>query len=430
MIFILALISAAGSEAQTLQELIQTAMDNNYQIRIAQNESRIASNNNSAGNAGQLPSVDVNGSASTSLNSTRQEFADGSVREGSNARSSNIGASALVAWTVFDGFRVYTNKNRLGYLQSIGEVNAKFYIEQTISDLVMVYYQLLYEGELLNNFRQSVKISAYRLSVEEKRSEIGSGKGIEYRQALVDYRTDSIRCMAQQNKIRKLEIDLNRLLNGELEKAYNFTDTAFDIHVFPAKDTVLSRLEANNRQFEIQKLQELISESELRMERADRYPQVSLFAGYEYSESYSQVGFFSKNQNFGPIVGVRINFNLYDGGNTSREIRNARIEREISGLTREQVHQDLHADVLKLYRDHLSLRQRNQLAEENVNSMKGVYEIAATQLRRGVISGYDFRQTQLTLLNAELTLSQLRFNLKSSEISLNRLTGNILQAYL
>ncbi|MCL4856410.1 MAG: TolC family protein, partial [Flavobacteriales bacterium] len=102
-----------SASAQTMQELVNVALANNYQIRVLKNEAQIASNNNSLGNTGALPSVDLNGAYTTSFNNTRQEFADGSVREGNNAKNTNINLSVLANWTIFNGFSVYAKKSQL-----------------------------------------------------------------------------------------------------------------------------------------------------------------------------------------------------------------------------------------------------------------------------------------------------------------------------
>lgn len=98
------------ANAQTLQELINVALANNYQIRILKNEAQVAANNNTMGNAGQLPTVNLDGAYSTSFNNTRQEFADGSIREGDNAKNTNVNLSVLANWTIFNGFSVYARK--------------------------------------------------------------------------------------------------------------------------------------------------------------------------------------------------------------------------------------------------------------------------------------------------------------------------------
>jgi outer membrane protein TolC len=421
---------AINSSAQSLGELINTALTNNYQIQILKNEVQIASNNNTIGNAGFLPSVDLNGTYSTSFNNTLQKFADGSTKEGSKAQNTNINSSVMANWTIFNGFGVYAKKERLTYLEELGQLNSKFYIEQTVSDIVTTYYQLVYEKQVLENFQQSLNISSFRLSLENKRKEIGSGKIMDYGQALVDYQTDSIRLLAQQDLIQSLTIEINRVLNNDLEKELIVNNLEFTMLFIPVKDTLLNKITQNNSQLEQQRLQELISETELRMEKANRYPKVDLFAGYQYAKSSSEVGFFQSNQNYGPTVGVSVSFNLYNGGTTNRNIKNTKIYSENSTLSKKQVNQNLNADVLKLYNQYQSINERVGLAKSNVETITKVYNAAEEQLKKGAINGYDFRLTQLSLLSSELTLIQLQFAQKAIEINLNRISGTVLSAYL
>lgn len=431
LIIIVLLFLQQAIMAQPLNELIATAMENNYQIKIVKNEAQIAENNNTAGNAGQLPTVHLNGGVTYSLNNTQQKLADGSIREGSNAQTSNFNLALLANWTLFDGFRVYAKKDQLSYLEQIGALNSKYYIEQTIADITMVYFQLLFEKQVLESYKQSMKISNYRLQLEEKRKKIGSGRGIDYNQALIDYQTDSILFLSQLNTIKLLEIEINRVLNtNDLEQPISITDTSYSILEIPNKSDLLNTIKDNNRLLEINRLNELISETELRMAQANRHPTISLFAGYQYNESFAEVGFISANRNIGPTAGINIQFNLYNGGNTNRTIQNNIVSTENSKLTTTQVQQDMRAQALSLYQQHTSLASQIILASNNEKTNKKVYHIASKQLEQGTINGYDFRLTQLALLNAELTLKRLQFTQKTAEINLNRLSGSILDAYL
>ncbi len=58
------------------------------------------------------------------------------------------------------------------------------------------------------------------------------------------------------------------------------------------------------------------------------------------------------------------------------------------------------------------------------------YKTAEEQLKQGSINGYDFRLTQLSLLNSELSLMQYQFTLKAIEVNLNRLSGKVLETYI
>lgn len=430
LLAIAVLFFSVNGSAQSLHEFINTALEKNYQIRIVKNEAQIASNNHTAGNAGQLPTITLGGNLSSSFNNTEQKLADGTVREGTNANNSSINLSVLANWTLFNGFAVYAQKDKLGYLEEMGVQNSKFYIEQTVADIALAYYQLVYENQLLSNYKQSLKISKYRFQLEKKKLELGSGKGEEYGLALVDYQTDSIRLIEQEFAIQSLEIALNKLLNNDLEQKHNPTDTSFSNLYLILKDSLLSSIQNNNNQLEQMRLTELITETELRMAKANRYPKIDLIAGYQFSKSFSEVGFVNSNRNYGPVVGVIISFNLFDGGNTNREIKNSLLFNENAKLTKEQTFISLNADALTLYNEYLSVNRRIALAQSNLEAIHKVFNIAEQQLKMGTINGYDFRQTQLKMLNIELTMKQLQFSLKAIEINLNRLTGNVVTSYL
>lgn len=430
IILIAAVCLGPECSAQTLNELINTALQNNYQIRILKNEAEIASINNSKGSAGELPVVFLDGAYSNSFNNTQQKFADGTIREGNFARTSNANLSVNGTWTLFDGFRIQARKEQLDYLEKIGDLNSKFYIEQTVSDIVMVYYQLVFEKLVRENYQDLLDISAYRLSIEEKRREVGVGKMVDYGQALVDYQSDSIRILTQKNLERILTIQLNKILNVDLEKELIIDENSFPILPFPAKDSLLNQVVNNNKQLQLQHLEELVSETELRMAKADRYPRVDLFGGIEYNRSFAEVGFIESNRNLGPTIGLTVSFKLYDGGNVKRNIQTSMLNIENTTLTKEQVHQELDAEVINFYYQYLSVIERIALAESNVSTMQKVYETAREQLKQGTINGYDFRLTQLSLFDAEITLTRLQYALKAIEINLHRLAGTVLESYL
>lgn len=426
----LAVFIASIGYTQTLTEIIRTALAQNYQIQIVKNEAEITANNNSQGNAGNLPSVDLNGMHSTSYNNTLQKYSDGSSREGENAKNSNMNLSATVTWNIFNGFHAYAKKDQLAYFEELGQLNSKFYVEQTVSDIVTAYYQLVLEKLVYKNYQQSLKISSFRLDLENKRKEIGAGTILDYGNALVDFQTDSMRLLAQYNVIQSIEVELNRTLNNALDNAFLITETGFPALTLPARDILFDQAAQNNKQLKQQRLQELISETELRMQKSRLYPGIDLFAGYQYSKSVSEAGFFNSNQSYGPTAGISISFNLYNGGNTLREIENARIDIKNSKLSKEDIRKNLDAGLLNLYNEYDSIHMRIGLAASNVETMQKVFNTAQQQLKQGAINGYDFRLTQLNLLNSELTLIQLQFTLKAIEINLKRFSGTILETYL
>lgn len=429
IVWVLLLGFAHSAYAQSLPQLIQEAIENNYQLSIATNESQIAKNNDVIGNTGKLPTINLDGGYSTSWNNTEQKLSDGTVRKGTGAKNTNFNASAVANWTLFNGFRVHAKQDQLAYLNQIGELNVKYYLEQTIADITTVYHQLSYELIVLKSYKEILELSKYRYTLETKRKELGMSNAIEFGLAKVDYNTDSIRYMAQQNTIESLQIELNRIVNADIDRTFTIEDPSFTFLPLSSKDSMMLAVQQANVQKEISQLQELVSEAELRLSRANQYPQLDLFAGYQYASSTSAVGFVQSNSNSGPIVGINVQYNLFSGGAARREIKNFDLVSKNVQLETKQLDLDIQAQVTKLYQQYLSLSEQLKLAKANTKEFEKIEETALEQFKQGAINGFDFRQVQENRLNSKLVVNQLELTLKTIEISLNRLSGNVIGSY-
>jgi outer membrane protein len=92
-----------GAPTLTLKDAMEIALQNNYNIRISRNTSKIASNNVTLGNAGILPTINGTYTIANSILNTTQTRSDNTVNRivGANNTGSNYGAT--LNWTVFDG---------------------------------------------------------------------------------------------------------------------------------------------------------------------------------------------------------------------------------------------------------------------------------------------------------------------------------------
>ncbi len=426
----LCFLTAAGY-GQTLEEFMQRALEENYQLHITRLEADIAGNNNTIGNAGFLPTIDITGQYQYSWSTTRQNFFNGDEREGDNARNTGLNGAIAVNQTLFDGFRMFASKDQLSLLEEMGRVNARFFIDQTLADIATLYFQLIKEREILNYLRQSIRVSAYRERLEERRELIGAGTGLDYYQAAVAYQNDSSAIVSQKSIIRSLEIELNRIVNRNLDTPVMPSSDSLDItpHGFSREEFMLLLKERNNT-LRLAQLDELIAETEVRIQRAELSPVLSAFGGYTYNRSTSEIGFVESNRSYGPNIGVAVRFNLFNGGNNRREVRNAEIQQTIATESREQTDLSLDAELYDAYARYEFVLEQIMIARENVETANRAQFIAEAQLREGAINGIDFRVNQVTLINAETNLAQLKFTLKALEVNLYRLTSQVMDNYL
>lgn len=416
--------------AQSMQEFMQRALEENYQLSITRLESDIASNNNTAGNAGFLPIIDLTGQYTYSLSTTQQNFFNGDQREGSNARNTGLNGTLAINQTLFDGFRMFASRDQLTLLEDMGRVNVRFFIDQTLADIATLYFQLIKEYEILNYLRETIKVSAYRERLEKRRTELGAGTGLDYQQAVVAFQNDSSLIISQKSIIRSLEIELNRIVNRNLDTPVILTTDSLDTtpHGYAREEFALL-VDERNRSLRMAQLEELIAETEVRIQRAELSPVITAFGGYTYNRSTSEIGFVESNRSYGPNIGVGVRFNLFNGGNNRREVRNAEFQRSIAVDNKALVEQGLKAELFDTYAQYKYTLERIRITQRSVEAAKEAQFIAEAQLREGAINGIDFRVNQVTLINAENNLAQLKFALKALEVNLYRLTSQVMESY-
>lgn len=108
---------AQSTDTLRISDAIKIGLENNFSLRIARNEKLVARNNNTLGAAGFLPKVDISSSASETNYDIRQELATGNVNEFNNYPTKSTYGGVQLSWTLFDGFAMFANRQRLSTLE-------------------------------------------------------------------------------------------------------------------------------------------------------------------------------------------------------------------------------------------------------------------------------------------------------------------------
>jgi len=251
-----------------------------------------------------------------------------------------------------------------------------------------------------------------------------------YNQALVDYNNDSLTVLETEMVIKTLEIRITRFANLDPDNPLSLAQVDINPGFIGNKDSLVVKAIAANPEIKQSMLEEMIAGQNVQIEKADYYPTVNVFGQYSGTNQSNEVGFMKQNKTFGPMIGVAIRFNLYNGGNDRREVINQEIVEDNSVLNNENTVSIIKAAVIEKHYHYTSLMQQYELSKENALAAQRSLDIATLQFQNGTINGYDFRQTQLTLIITNNKAKQIGFRIKAAEIELNRLTGDLLDAYL
>ncbi|MFW5706503.1 MAG: TolC family protein [Bacteroidota bacterium] len=426
------LLTTVGVSQQymSLRQLVDRALEENYQLQIVRNQEQMAANNNTLGNAGFLPGINIRADQIWGIQNTEQQFFNGESRSGDNARSSRQDAVIELDWTIFDGFSMFAQRQKLIALQQLGEVDTRYFVEQTVSDLAVFYYQLVKEQQVLESLQKSLQISAFRLRLEEQTRSIGTGNALFYHQALIDYNADSILVNHREMIIRELQLQISRMINLPLDEVVTPDVSDFDLNGLEDQQSLLQKALESNSQMETARLEELIAESNLRIERAMRYPNISVFGNYAYSNQVNEVGFLESSTAYGGQFGIRVRFNLYSGGRQNTRIKNVLLEQENTQIAETDTRVLLETQLAMQRNRYEAFMQQVRMLQQSLDAANRSLDIAKQQLELGAISGFEFRQAQLTAIRVENQLAELMFTLKSIEIDVARITGQLMNIAL
>jgi len=415
-----------AQELLTLEKCIEIGLDRNYAIRIVQNDERVTSNNATLGNAGYLPTVDLNGGLSGTQYSYNNHYTDGSTENPKNINNETANIGINLNWTIFDGFGIQTDYSKLKELQQKGQLNTRIAIENLTADITAEYYNLIRQRIRLKNLNYNVKLSRERLRITEVSFVVGLRSGLELQQARIYFNADSSRLLNQHETVKASLIKLNELMGlDSFNEAITVVDSIPLNMSLDESDLWQKTLSINSYLLASIK-NRTISELDYKKALSRNYPYVRLNAGYGYAANWYESGTMELQHRTGFNYGITLGLNVFNGMNRQREQKNARIQMENSDLQIQNMELGLKADLAKLwmaYQNNLELRQ---LEKENLVIARDNYEKTSERYKVGDLAGIELREAQNSLLDAEERLSIAEYNTKLCEISLLQLSGQIL----
>lgn len=413
-----------------LKDCISTGLERNFSILVAKNDESISKNNFSLGNAGFLPTVDLSGRNSGTLNNSKLNFTDGTNGSSSGVLNTSTNGSVVLGMTIFNGFSAVTTYKKLGELNQVGQLNTQLTVENLIADIVSGYYNYILQIQLMNNLKYALTLSRERLRIDGDRYVLGSGSKLEVLQSRVYVNSDSSNLSRQNEVIRSAQIRLNQMMAVEnLSNEFSSKDTSINVNPGLLYEKLLDETLANNTGLRIASRNKTISDYDYKLVVSRSYPYLNFTGGYSYNLS-TYTHNTTKNQvtsglNYGLTLGV----NLYDGSNKRREIRNSSINRDTKDLRYREVEQGVRADLLTIYSAYSNNLRLITLEEQNFQTAKENLDIALERYKLGSLSGIDLREVQKSLLDARERLISAHYQTKLAEISLQLISGKIMEYY-
>lgn len=424
LLMVIICITSRAQEKLTLEDAITIAMQNNYDIKISKNNIAIAKNNANVGNAGMLPNLTGNYSNGGSRQNTRQTPATGPDRVITGARSTNNDLSADLNWTIFDGFSMFANYDRLKELQKQGEVTSRLAILTTTADVISAYYDVVRQQKLVIAADSAIDISVFREKIAKTKLQLGRGSKLDVLTAQVDYNTDTSNYLQQKNALQIAKVRLNQLLVRNVNLTFS-VDNNIDIDQALVYSQLSELALKQNPNVQNAFINQRVASLNLKAVKGARYPVVSLNSGYSRTNSTTPTGFNQKFAANGFTYGVTASLNLFNGFIQRQNERNAKIEIENSTLNLDKAKLDVSTQLLTAYQNYSTYLDLVKLEQRNVDIAKENLDITLAKYRLGSIAPLELREAQRNAIDAQNRFIEMQYQAKMAEVTLKEISGNI-----
>lgn len=408
----------------TLEEAIRIGLDKNFDIKLQRISADIAATNNTPGNAGMMPNVALTAGSQYAQTSLRQKFSNGNEIDANAVGQTQLNASIALNWTIFDGFRMFAERERLTILQTNGELLLRRRILQTVYDIAAQYVDIVRQNQQLRAQNEVIVSGEERVKIAEARFNSGLGAKNDVLLAQIDLNVRKEDALRRSNLIRTAKRALNLLLVRPPDVEFDVIDSVasanFSNELF---QKVQTNPETVNLDVILAKNQIAINQLLEKNAQSLGLPRAQMTAGYSLANQRNEAGFSLLNTTFGPYAGLTLSVPLYQGGNVSVQRETALLNTEISKITAEQTTLAVLARLDALKFDWQTNEKLLAIELRNVETAKEFLDMALARLRLGQTTSLEVREAQSGYEQAKTRLADIRYSLKLSELALKFLAG-------
>ena len=406
-------------------EAVRIALENNYDIRLSRSDAEIARLNNTRANAGMLPTIGLNVGDNVSVNAFQyQKFFDGRTNENYGVLANTVSAGVVLNWTLYDGRRMQITKKRLEELERLGTLNLQTTVQNTASQVLQAYYAIV-QGRLQERaLEEVIALNEERLRIAEARLTAGFAAQTDALQARIDLNQRRSDLLIQQNATASAKRNLNRLLVRPADTPFEVTENIQNNYA-PERNALIQKiLSQSPTLLALQKNAEvaalIVDEN-----RTLNKPRIVGVGQFSAQRADNGAGILLNNTQTGLAAGATLSIPLYTGGNIRRQVETAKLAAEQASLLTDAQRLSFETDLDNQLTFYQTQQQILQLESDNVRIARENLNVSTERFRVGTTNGLEIQTAQNTLEQALVRSNLVLFNLKSAEIRLRLLAGEL-----
>ena len=434
-LLILPLLSSAQQTEISLEEAIQIALENNYQLKQAENNRGLANTQVSSAKADFLPNL--NASFSGNRNVGRQfiqedlSFDDRTTYGLSGSLNTNI--------TVFNGFSNIANLRRAEADLASEELQLERLRENIMFETASRYLQVVLNEELLKISQATLEASQSQLEQVSAQVEVGARPTVDlYNQESV-VANDELSVIQRENALEVSKAQLIRIMQDErITEVVTSMPSPDELSLMPVDLNLNELIQAALETRTDLRAQEYNIESNIqnhRIARAQFLPSISAGAGISgrYSDQFIDPATGERSpftdqffdQNITRNIGFNVQIPIFTRWNTQTQVQSAQVQLRNSQLQLDNVRFQISEEVRQAYNDYISITKELESTEKALIAAERAFETEQQRYEVGSSTLIELNLANAMYIQAQSNRIQAIYNFVFQEKLLDYFIGQL-----
>lgn len=423
---------AQDSRIITFKEAVRIALEQNTALRQAQNAAALGKVDVSEARGQFLPDLRLSTSGAKNFGRNFDETAGALVNESSNSVS--LGLSSGV--TLFDGFGNTASLRQAKLNDRAGESDLRRFRETVVFTVASNFLALIQGQEQLRVQRENLAAAAALEEQIQTYVDAGARTVADLYQQQAVVASARVAVVEAERTAELAKVDLMQTLQLDPGGNYEFespadTTSAAASQRFELND-LLARASTRRIDLDAEKARVDAAQQAVRIARSNRWPTVSLNAGYSSAYNSANPDSFSDqlDQRRGGSIGLGVSVPLFDRGSTSAATRRAAIQADNASLSLISLQQEVGLQVRRVYLDFRAAQEQLTAAESQVRAAELALQAAQDRYSAGASTLVELTQSRAAQVEAASSLVSARYNLMYERTLVDYYVGDLDPAQL
>lgn len=416
----------------SLQDAIDIALENNSQLKVAQNDVELAEKQVLNEKADYLPSLDVMFSGNKSVGRNFNQDIGEIVTETTNSFFSTADANL----PIFSGFENLHSLRSSRYDRQSTEENFQRVRENIIFNTASNYLQFILDQHFLEIDRENLEASRQTLDQVRAQVEVGARPQVDLYNQESTVANNELSVVNSENAVQSSRLQLIQTLQIDPRKEYEFstpeiggqTVAAADYDLDRLVDTALeNRSDLRREQLNIQSL-----EHQMKATRGSLFPSLSFSASIQsrYSDGIPvdfQDQFF--DQNINRSIGLSLNIPIFNNLDRRTNVQSQEISYKNAQLNLQETELQVVQEVNQAYNDYTSYIKQLQSSEKALQAAERSYVTQKERYEVGAGTLIELSDANAQYVEAQASRAQALFRVifqqKLLDYYIGRLDENV-----